>query len=958
MPIYLLPFVFTDKEGACVYCILLTVVGLTGRLLPPAIAAMLPIVILPLGNVCDADQLAAEYMGPRVLKASILFATAFLGDETTVFFHLCLHIIQRCGVRLQPLYFYMQFLVLALSLLLPSNLILIFTIVFIERFVTTVHNEIVGSDQRSVVRIQTVSPSPSLEDDALRPCWRRRSSTMLPDRRARSVSLDSEVPSEASGNSSLVKQGRSHVPPTTPTHTPLDMPRLSEKRSPRKTSFADFIQPRRDVDDDDNWSRYLPVRHIRSSSLLNKPPSSILKHSPSPPPSSSSRSCPGLSPVPSSSQWTVTSKTEELKGSISPVEFLSAAPSRQSPPNKNAWHDAAPGKLRAVTTTQVLPSPPEVFRHQLKASTTLNSSDTANSSTAREGYVASSTDRPSSSTIDALKTPLLKARDEELGSPSTKLQPKATAKHGHGRQAVSLHKSRHQKRSVPANNNKHRSNAMDETRQGSLRTSTQKNEVMPPPPKPLALAENPDPAPEPVQESRSSQPRAPEAKQPEVRGVLKKRSSQPVSSAFANDGQLVGRSPEHAASFENDGCAIWTPAGVLLMAGTELPTAGRRSIQRSSMSDMKTPSEKGSSSVLSGSEQLTLSGRVRTLTTDARPAFIASAAYTAIFGNIASFITLPARNTVLVTLGCHDDQCPVNWLRWFAVSLPVTVICCAISWVSIYRNSLISCDDSIDEQTNRDMSKCALVRHKNMKRHTIREALLFYWLIGIPVASSAYAHQTPGRYLEGPFLGLTLLALSVAPGPAWRHCWSLRLLCWKDLRSRMPWDILLMLGSVMALSRTVKECRLVEVGLEKLDDHFWAQRSAKSSQFILVGVAAVLSEIVVGDTLARSMATTVVRVAVVTETPISFYVVPVSLAASINVMLPVSLPLLVMREYLKAKGAQMLAYSVLLKCVAILVIFISMNTVGLVLFQSDQPPAAHAIYAMRNATDADRAGTV
>ncbi|XP_037514854.1 solute carrier family 13 member 5-like [Rhipicephalus sanguineus] len=213
-------------------------------------------------------------------------------------------------------------------------------------------------------------------------------------------------------------------------------------------------------------------------------------------------------------------------------------------------------------------------------------------------------------------------------------------------------------------------------------------------------------------------------------------------------------------------------------------------------------------------------------------------------------------------------------------------------------------------------------------------------------------------YLEGPFLGLTLLVLSIAPGPAGRRCWSLRLLCWRNLCSRMPWDIILMLGSVMALSRTVEEYRLVEVGLEKLDDHFWAQRSARSSQFILVSVAAVLSEVVVGDTLARSMATTVVRVAVVTETPISFYVVPVSLVACINVMLPVSLPLLVMREYLEAKCAQMLGYGILLKCVAVVVVFISMNTVGLVMFQSDQPPAAHAIYVMRNVTDVDRAGAL
>ncbi|XP_075539397.1 uncharacterized protein LOC142574125 [Dermacentor variabilis] len=126
----------------------------------------------------------------------------------------------------------------------------------------------------------------------------------------------------------------------------------------------------------------------------------------------------------------------------------------------------------------------------------------------------------------------------------------------------------------------------------------------------------------------------------------------------------------------------------------------------------------------------------------------------------------------------------------------------------------------------------------------------------------------------------------------------------------MPWDVILMIGSVMALGRTVERYRLVEVGLAKLDDHFWAQRSAKSSQFILVSVAAVLSEVVVGDSLARSMATTVVRV---------------------------------------------LAYGVLIKCTAVLVIFISMNTIGLLVFQGDQPPAVQAIGAIRNATDTDRA---
>ncbi|KAH7956076.1 hypothetical protein HPB52_005993 [Rhipicephalus sanguineus] len=229
------------------------------------------------------------------------------------------------------------------------------------------------------------------------------------------------------------------------------------------------------------------------------------------------------------------------------------------------------------------------------------------------------------------------------------------------------------------------------------------------------------------------------------------------------------------------------------------------------------------------------------------------------------------------------------------------------------------------------MSRCARARQQNMKKHTMREALLFYWLVGIPVVSSAYATRHPDGYVEGPFLGLTLLVLSTAPESTWRRCWSFRLLCWRRLCSRIPWNIILMLGSITALTKTVEEYRLVELCLSKLDDQFWTQRSTKSSQFIL---------------------------AVVTETPVSFYVIPVSLAASINVMLPVSLPLLIMREYQQTKSSHMVACGVFLKCAAVIVIFISMNTIGLILFQEEPPAREHAIFALHNATDVVKASTL
>ncbi|XP_037513609.1 uncharacterized protein LOC119390127 [Rhipicephalus sanguineus] len=731
MPVYLLPFIFGDKEGTSIYCILLTVLGLMGRLLPPAVAAMLPIVILPLGDIKSAEWLAPEYMGPRVLTASLLFTIAFLCDETTVFFRLSLHALRRYALRMQPLFLYTHLPVFALSLLLPSNLIVVFSTVFIDRFVTTVHNEIVGTaEQRgSVVRILSGSTSLNYFEDGRRPRWGRISGAM--SRKARSVSMVSEMtgPSEVSGSSSLVKQYRMHPPVPLPIQATLAAPR----------------------------------------------PEARQKH--------------------------------------------------QIVPHRNPRRPEHGSRKPSVAKNDARPSAPQTAKSKVKT------------------------------------------------LPESKVQPESEP-------------------------------------------------VAPP----KSAAVKLDPKPETKTEARTDQ--EPEPKTVEVRGVLKKRylSLQPsIPSIPSRSGSVpCGRllSPS-----DND--------QLYPMLQCPLPTTD-----------------------LTGQEQQTSSLRVRALILTARPAFIAGAAYAAIFGNIASFSTLPARGTVLFALGCRDDECPVNWWRWFAVSLPVAMICCLLSWTFIYCANLVSCDDEIDEQTHEDMSRCARARQQNMKKHTMREALLFYWLVGIPVVSSAYATRHPDGYVEGPFLGLTLLVLSTAPESTWRRCWSFRLLCWRRLCSRIPWNIILMLGSITALTKTVEEYRLVELCLSKLDDQFWTQRSTKSSQFILVSLAAVLSELVVGDSLARSMAATVVRVAVVTETPVSFYVIPVSLAASINVMLPVSLPLLIMREYQQTKSSHMVACGVFLKCAAVIVIFISMNTIGLILFQEEPPAREHAIFALHNATDVVKASTL
>lgn len=256
-------------------------------------------------------------------------------------------------------------------------------------------------------------------------------------------------------------------------------------------------------------------------------------------------------------------------------------------------------------------------------------------------------------------------------------------------------------------------------------------------------------------------------------------------------------------------------------------------------------------------------------------------------------------------------------------------------WIYACCSTLVTCDEEIEEQTHADMSHCARVRLRTMKSDTVRETLLIYWLIGVPVTYGAYVIRNPDSYLEGPLFGLSVVGMSMVPGLTCRRYWSHRMLCWNTVCARMPWNVIIMLGCVMALTRVVEQYHLVQTLLNQLDDQFWLRRSTKANQFILSSMAGLLSEVIVGETLGKVLTPVVVRVAVVTNAPVAFYVVPVSLAASVNVMLPVSLPLLIMREYLNVRCAKMVVYGVFLKCTAVIVTVATMNTLGTIFFSDE-----------------------
>ncbi|XP_077534315.1 uncharacterized protein LOC144146225 [Haemaphysalis longicornis] len=859
-PICLLPFLFVNKEGVGIYCIVLTLAGLVGLLLPPPIAAMLPFTILPLGDVYGADELAAEYLELRILVACLMFAIAIVADETRVFYRFCLFTLERYALRMQPLFLYLQLLVLLLSTVLPSTLIVILSSVVIERFVSTVHKEVAGTDQRDGTISARLENLQYFYDEKRKRGGPHPTGVDTRDlfRKAKSVSAISDsVPASESrvnldtyaGSSSLLSRYKLHPSWRTVESTNVSSSSAQVDRSSHKTSFG-----RIGFSSHDEGPCQVPARRIRSFGGVSKAPSSILKSKPLSPPLATPPEAYTLAPPAPSSLSPLAEKAERRRGTF-PM-FVT--------PLRDVDHESVQGQ--AVTSPS---SPPQTFVSARASPTTSRSKRSSRCSYPNEPKVPETPEPERMQTKDrsavekSHSLPCSSAR--ECGSSPLVGSPSA-------------HSSLSKKSRAKASSKRTRSLTVASPQQAG------------------------------EQSSKISQD-----------GVGHERRDKPVRLG-ANG---LYRDRDKGGSWRN------------INSGAN--PVSHTCVQKIPVADYF--------------EHQTSTFRVRAFTTAVRPAFVAGVTFTAIFGNLINLKTVPTRRTLLGMLDCHDNECPVSGGSWFAVSLPVVLTCCLMGWIAIYWSSIMSCADDVEEQTHEDLSKCARARRRNIKEHITRDVLLFGLVVCLPVAFSAYGSQYPERYTEGPLLGLSVIAMSMLPASRLRHCWSQRLVSWRAVASRMPWHILFMMGAVMALTRIVEAYRLVETFLGNVDDHFWENRSPKSNLFILASLAAILSEVVISDSLVQLLAPTVLRVASASEVPVSFYAVPVCLVACINVVLPVSIPIFIMHEHLELKCLQMVAYGVFLKSIAVICVFVSMHTIGFIALQGDFAVKRNLIRAFDNATN-------
>ncbi|CAN7948538.1 unnamed protein product [Ixodes pacificus] len=146
LPIYLIPFLLGGNATRSLYCILVTVTTMASDVIPVPVAAFVPIVLVQLMGLMEAEKLGSAFMNLEVLTASTLLVIVIAGDQTPVFSRVALRLLCTVGFQAPLLFACLTAATLLSTFLVPSGFVVILSTIFVERFMSTVEEDLWGTD--------------------------------------------------------------------------------------------------------------------------------------------------------------------------------------------------------------------------------------------------------------------------------------------------------------------------------------------------------------------------------------------------------------------------------------------------------------------------------------------------------------------------------------------------------------------------------------------------------------------------------------------------------------------------------------------------------------------------------------------------------------------------------------------------------------------------------------------
>ncbi|XP_064490368.1 uncharacterized protein LOC135401738 isoform X2 [Ornithodoros turicata] len=206
-----------------------------------------------------------------------------------------------------------------------------------------------------------------------------------------------------------------------------------------------------------------------------------------------------------------------------------------------------------------------------------------------------------------------------------------------------------------------------------------------------------------------------------------------------------------------------------------------------------------------------------------------------------------------------------------------------------------------------------------------REELVFFcWLAAYSVCFVVRASLNVDAS-EGQMWILTMIMVMTS---AFASLFNPDMMTRNVICGKMPWNVVVIFGGARAITRAFKVNNLVGVLFSFFDAEFWRTRSSIVSQIYLSTLSGILAEMINNATLSQLLMPVLFNIAATRDEHPLYYAIPVSLAASSNLILPISLPLIILHDTIDIPMQQLVVAGVTMKVIAVASTITFMNMMG------------------------------
>ncbi|KAH7986650.1 hypothetical protein HPB49_025873 [Dermacentor silvarum] len=283
---------------------------------------------------------------------------------------------------------------------------------------------------------------------------------------------------------------------------------------------------------------------------------------------------------------------------------------------------------------------------------------------------------------------------------------------------------------------------------------------------------------------------------------------------------------------------------------------------------------------------------------------------TSVAGSIASYWFMPGAEAIAANM----DSSSLSFWSWTLITLPVSLAASALSSVCVYYGSLQAHDNQLNAQAEEIICCYARLRLNRLEkcRQVFFELLnILFWIgySGTILGCRFVQRQDLSTCFLGAIVLLASAALPRAGSRAARPSPSQfrakvdvdgdetpdfdASQCLASVASRLPWGVIVVYGAASVITRVAETTGLAKVAF---DNQFWSQQSDLVKQVLLTVASSLMAEFMTAAALCNAILPIVINLSTDAEHDALYFGLPVAVGASVNTILPVSLPLVMLHD--------------------------------------------------------------